>query len=62
MMIGSPTPTVEPLTGLKVGGTNGGGPVNGSGFCPTTGPDGVAAAGTAGGTASGSPGGGGTTG
>src|ERR1700744_5655317 len=42
MMIGSPTPTVEPLTGLKVGGTNGGEPVNGSGFCPTTGPVGAA--------------------
>src|ERR1700759_2258309 len=43
MMIGSPTPTVAPLTGLKVGGTNGGAPVNGSGFWPTTGPVGAAA-------------------
>src|ERR1700760_3410233 len=43
MMIGSPTPTVAPLTGLKVGGTNGGEPVNGSGFWPTTGPVGAAA-------------------
>src|ERR1700722_18534624 len=58
MMIGSPTPTVAPLTGLKVGGTNGGAPVNGSGFWPTTGPVGAAtevagapAAGVAGGTA-----------
>src|SRR5271167_119034 len=63
MMIGSPTPTVAPLTGLKVGGTNGGAPVNGSGFWPTTGPVGAAAgvAGEAGGTtgagANGSPGG-----
>src|SRR5947209_6878190 len=73
MMIGSATPTVAPLTGLKVGGTNGGEPVNGSGFCPTTGPDGAVAgvaagppggvaAGPAGGTASGAPGCGGTTG
>src|SRR5258708_36747452 len=62
MMIGSPTPTVEPLTGLKVGGTNGGAPVNGSGFWPTTGPVGAAAGvagGTAGAGANGSPGGGG---
>src|SRR5277367_6023517 len=62
MMIGSPTPTVEPPTGLKVGGTNGGAPVNGSGFWPTTGPEGEAAGvagGTAGGGANGSPGGGG---
>src|SRR3984957_17037190 len=70
MMIGSPTPTVAPLTGLKVGGTNGGAPVNGSGFWPTTGPVGAAtevagapAAGVAGGTAGagadGSPGDGG---
>src|ERR1700729_1863529 len=58
MMIPSPTPTVAPLTGLKVGGTNGGAPVNGSGFWPTTGPVGAAtevagapAAGVAGGTA-----------
>jgi hypothetical protein len=29
MMIGSATPTVEPLTGLNDGGTNGGSPVNG---------------------------------
>src|SRR5271168_3524255 len=63
MMIGSPTPTVAPLTGLKVGGTNGGAPVNGSGFWPTTGPVGAAAgvAGVPGGTtaagANGSPGG-----
>src|SRR5882762_7709325 len=66
MMIGSPTPTVEPLTGLKVGGTNGGAPVNGSGFWPTTGPVGAAAGaagGTAAGGANGSPGvGGGATG
>src|ERR1700722_20281751 len=75
MMIGSPTPTVVPLTGLKVGGTNGGAPVNGSGFWPTTGPVGAAAwvagapgapgvpgvpGGTAGAGADGSPGGGGT--
>src|SRR5437660_1037431 len=51
MMIGSPTPTVAPLTGLNVGGTNGAAPVNGSGFWPTTGPAGAAAAGEAGGTA-----------
>src|ERR1700733_14130734 len=72
MMIGSPTPTVAPLTGLKVGGTNGGAPVNGSGFWPTTGPVGAAAwvagapgapaglGGTAGAGADGSPGDGGT--
>src|SRR3984957_1462752 len=62
MMIGSPTPTVEPLTGLKVGGTNGGAPVNGCGFWPPTGPVGAAAGvagGTAGAGADGSPGSGG---
>src|ERR1700744_6145845 len=58
MMIGSPTPTVEPLTGLNVGGTNGGSPVNGAGFCPVTGPAGTAA-GTAAGGANGLPGAGG---
>src|SRR6201995_4302996 len=34
MMIGSATPTVDPLTGLKVGGTNGGWPGKGSRFWP----------------------------
>src|ERR1700757_4406774 len=58
MMIGSPTPTVEPLTGLKVGGTNGGSPVNGCGFCPTTGPGATPAGVTPGapGSVNGSPG------
>src|ERR1700722_19142857 len=58
MMIGSPTPTVEPLTGLNVGGTNGGSPTNGAGFCPVTGPAGTLA-GTAGAGANGLPGAGG---
>src|SRR6185312_10922895 len=38
MMIGLPTPTIDPLTGLNVGGRNGGAPVNGVGSCPATGP------------------------
>src|SRR5271156_589911 len=59
MMIGSPTPTVEPLTGLNVGGTNGGSPANGAGFCPATGPDGTAAGGARGGGHGGARGGGG---
>src|SRR4051812_18800086 len=50
MMIGLATPTMEPLTGLNVGGRNGGSPVNGVGSCPAAGPDAT-------GTAAGSPGG-----
>src|SRR5271168_1351155 len=44
MMIGWPTPTVEPPTGVNRGGPNGATPVNGVGFCPAAGP---AATGTA---------------
>src|ERR1700737_3676269 len=57
-MIGSPTPTVEPLTGLNVGGTNGGSPTNGAGVCPAAGPAGPAAR-APGGGGTGAPGGGG---
>src|ERR1700757_2628678 len=60
MMIGWPTPTVEPPAGRIFGGPNGAVPVNGAGFCPAAG---AAAAGCAnglgGGGASGSPGAGG---
>src|SRR5277367_198242 len=38
MMIGWATPTVEPLTGTKLGGPNGAVPVNGAGSCPPPGP------------------------
>src|ERR1700761_8362612 len=65
MMIGWPTPTVDPLAGTNRGGPNGAWPVNGAGFCPSAGPANVGwASGGAngfggGGGASGSPGGGG---
>lgn len=42
MMIGWATPTIEPLTGVNVGGRNGGWPVKGSGFWPAAGPVAVA--------------------
>src|SRR6516162_5143627 len=38
MMIGWPTPTVEPPFGTNEGGPNGAVPVNGVGFCPSAGP------------------------
>ena len=46
-MIGLATPTIEPLTGLNVGGWNSGGPVNGVASCPAAGPAGGIAAGIA---------------
>src|SRR6516165_3062436 len=39
MMIGWPTPTVEPFFGTNEGGPNGAAPVNGVGFCPAAGPE-----------------------
>ena len=70
MMIGLATPTIDPLSGLNVGGRNGGVPVNGVGFCPAAVPSGItegaasgsAAGGASGGTAAGSAGGGGASG
>src|SRR3954462_10144312 len=38
MMIGSATPTVEPLAGATLGGPNGAVPVNGVGSCAAAGP------------------------
>src|SRR5689334_1047220 len=37
MMIGCPTPTVEPLTGATLGGPNGAAPTKGVGSCPAGG-------------------------
>src|SRR4051812_30093289 len=65
MMIGLATPTIDPLTGLKVGGRNGASPTNGDGSWPATGPEatgtangspGVGESGSLGGTANGSGG------
>src|SRR6478736_3833359 len=41
MMIGLPTPTMEPLVGLKDGGRNTGSPVYGVGFWPAGVPSGI---------------------
>src|ERR1700704_4182384 len=54
MMIGCPTPTIEPLFGTNDGAPNGAVPVNGVGSCPSAVP---AAAGSATGGAQGGGGG-----